>query len=163
MMLGACCLAGHVVAQDPVHDGFSEQRRMEADIRTLLRTIDAHSGECFEELKDSMVVQDRGWTANWKMPGSLGAAILRTDTALVYRTITYAEDPLEGFLLMKNAGFYNRDVNGKSYRYQNFFEWEHGAQYRLVHSDDEYFAVEYFKKKGYVQIDFVLARCALPK
>lgn len=114
-------------------------------------------------LKDSIVVEGKGWTANWKLRGSLGAVITQSDTALIYRTAAYANDPLEGFVLFKNAGFYNRDVNGKPYRFQNYFEREGGAEYRLFHSEEEYFVVEYLKKEGYVLIDFVLLKCALKR
>jgi len=162
LCLGAW-VAGSCSAQDPVYDGFSEQRQMEKDIRELLSAIDKGREDCFEGLKDSAIVEGRGWTANWKMRGSLGAAVLLNDTSLVYRTAAYADDPLDGFILMKNAGFYNRSVNGRAYVYQDFFEWEGSAQYRLVHSDDEYFIVEYLKEDGYVLIDFVLLRCGLKK
>lgn len=151
----------HCSAQDPVYDGFSEQRQLEKDIRELLVVIDKGREDCFRSLKDSVVVEGKGWTANWKLRGSLGAVIAQNDTALIYRTAAYANDPLEGFSLFKNAGFYNRDVSGKPYRYQNYFEWEGSARYRLVHSEDEYCVVEYLKKDGYVLIDFVLLHCAL--
>lgn len=144
---------------DSWSDPFAEQRAHEEGVKALLRIIAEHGPTCFTGIRGPVNADSSGWVCTAAMPGADTTVLLHTDSAIVLRTHAYRSDPLEGFVLFKNAGYLNRDITGKTYAYSNFTEADDSTRYDLIHDPTEYFRVTWFKRNGFVQVDYVLHDC----